>query len=89
MLAWHGLVAARSQHFDLLFNAVVSEEWRLRGNADLLSVNPDLFLPRLQALSPLQTMALIDALERWMARNERDGWGDIPTRLRAVGIRLT
>ena len=51
-------------------------------------MNSDLFLPRLQALHPLQTMALIDALERWMARNERDGWGDIPTRLRAVGFRL-
>ena len=36
MLSWHGLLAARSQHFDSLFDAVVSEEWRMRGNADML-----------------------------------------------------
>jgi hypothetical protein len=89
MLIWHGFMAARADPFPSLAAAVASEAQRMNGLSDLRSVNREQLLARVAALTPIQTLALIDAFERFNARNERQGWGDIPTTLRAVGFRLT
>jgi hypothetical protein len=88
MLIHRALEAARAERFPSLVEAVAAEAERQLGFSDTREVHTVELLVRLKSLTALQTLALIDALERFEARNQRNGWGDIPTVLRAVGIRL-
>jgi hypothetical protein len=67
--------------------AAVEAEWRrCMGCQDIRGVDCPALVARLQALTPAQTLALVDAAERFQALVKRDGWGPIPDLLMAVGL---
>jgi hypothetical protein len=88
MLIYRALESARTERFPSLVEAVTAEAERQLGFSDMREVDTVGMLRRLRALTLLQTLALIDALERFDARIQRNGWGDIQTVLRAVGVRV-
>jgi hypothetical protein len=81
----HVWIACSPQHESL--TAAVAAEWgRLQSTATVDRVQIDNLVRRLERLSPAQTLALIDAFERFQARVQREGWRPMPQLLQEVGL---
>jgi hypothetical protein len=76
----------QSPAFPSLAAAVAAESRRLQGTATVEGVKIEDLVERLERLDPAQTLALIDACERFQARVQRQGWGPVPRLLQEVGL---
>jgi hypothetical protein len=72
--------------FRSLVDTVAAEWCRLQGTATVEQVQIGDLAGRLERLSPAQTLALIDACERFQARVQCRGWGPMPQLLQEVGL---
>ena len=72
--------------FGSFVEAVAAEFRSTQGMADRRTVRGDDLVARVAAWTPAQTLAVVDACERFWALARRDGWTDVPTMLRAVGL---
>jgi hypothetical protein len=95
LLIWRALTqfwtAGTEQHqqsppFPSLAAAVAAEWRRLQGSVTVEEVQIDDLVGRLERLSPAQTLALIDACERFQAHVQRQGWRPVPQLLQEVGL---
>jgi hypothetical protein len=69
------------------FSAAVEYEWRRTcGMHTVQAAHGDELAERVAAFTPAQTLAVLDACERFRVLVKRDGWTDIPVMLRAVGL---
>ena len=71
--------------FGSFAEAVAAEFQSTQGMADRRTVRGDDLVARVTGWSPAQTLAVVDACERFWALACRDGWTDVPTMLRAAG----
>jgi len=83
---WKAKDDGRHAQFESLAAAVEDAAHRLLGYSDTRGVNGPELVARIAALSPLQELALIDAMERLRVRIFTKGWAAWSVMLREVGL---